>query len=210
MPAISTAASRRILPLNDNIVVRRAPPREKSQGGIIIPDDAQKPATRGTVLYVGPGRRDALGRRIEPWVKAGDEVLFGEYSVNAEFEFEGEKVVFMREEEDLYARIDGDLLASALIYPLGDTVLVERQPDEDRTAGGLYIPQQAREQAMRGKVLQVGPGRMHTPKNAPAARRPVEVAAGDIVVFGKYSSGDFELHGQKLLFLREGDLLAVE
>jgi chaperonin GroES len=89
---------KRIRPLNDRILVRRDPPTEKTNGGIIIPDNAKEPLTIGTVLAVGPGKVMKDGRRVEPSLKVGDRIVFGKYS-GSEFEQDGERRIFMTEDE---------------------------------------------------------------------------------------------------------------
>ena len=90
----------KIRPLSDRVLVRRDSADEKTKGGIIIPDNAKEPLTRGTVLAAGPGRLLDDGRRLEPMVKTGDHILFGKYS-GSEFEHDNEKRIFMKEEDIL-------------------------------------------------------------------------------------------------------------
>jgi chaperonin GroES len=89
----------KILPIQNRVLVKRDTPTEKI-GSIIVPDTAKVPVTRGTVLAVGPGKVLDNGRRIEPTVKTGDKILFGKYS-GSEFEDDGEKRLFMTEDEIL-------------------------------------------------------------------------------------------------------------
>jgi chaperonin GroES len=89
-----------IRPIGDRVLVRRDSAEEKTQGGIIIPDNAKEPLTRGTVLAVGPGRVLDNGARLEPTLKTGDHILFGKYS-GSDFENDGEKRIFMREKDIL-------------------------------------------------------------------------------------------------------------
>ena len=87
-----------ITPLHDRVIVKAAPAEEKTAGGIIIPDTAKEKPQRGTVLAVGPGKKD------EPLtVKVGDTVLYGKYS-GTELAYEGKDVLIMRE-SDIYAVI---------------------------------------------------------------------------------------------------------
>lgn len=89
----------KIIPLQDRLLVKRDDAESKI-GSIIIPDNAKEPVTRGVVLAVGPGRVLDSGARIEPRLKAGDKVIFGKYS-GSEFENDGEKRIFMKEEDVL-------------------------------------------------------------------------------------------------------------
>lgn len=88
----------KINPQNDWVLVKRDMTEEKTKSGIYIPDTAREPLTRGEVIAVGPGKVFSNGRRQEPGVKQGDRVVFGKYS-GSEFEHDGEKRMFMKEEE---------------------------------------------------------------------------------------------------------------
>jgi chaperonin GroES len=92
-----------------------------------------------------------------------------------------------------------------MIRPLYDRVVVRRVAEEERSAGGLYIPEQAKEKPAQGEVLAVGQGRR--PDNGGLI--PLETKVGDRVLFGKYSGTEIEFEGEKLLILREDELLAV-
>jgi chaperonin GroES len=87
-------------PLQDRVLVKQLEAREKSEGGIIIPDDAKKKPTRGEIVAVGPGRAldDGSLRKVE--LKVGDQVLFGDYSGD-DIEIDRVKYKIMREEDVL-------------------------------------------------------------------------------------------------------------
>lgn len=89
--------------------------------------------------------------------------------------------------------------------PLYDRVLVKRVKEEERSAGGLFIPEQFKEKPSLGEVLAVGQGR----RLESGAVVPLEVAVGDKVLFGKYSGTEVELDNEKLLILREDEILGV-
>lgn len=94
--------------------------------------------------------------------------------------------------------------AKVKIQPLGDRVLIQALK-ETMTKGGIIIPDTVTEKPQQGTVIAVGPGRT-TEKGE---RIAPEVKAGDKILFGKYSGTEIEVDGQNLLFLREGDILAV-
>lgn len=83
-------------PLHDRVVIRRAEGNDKSQGGIIIPDNAKEKPQEGEVVAVGPGARDRDGKLIPLDVKAGDAVLFGKWS-GTEIKIDGENLLMMKE-----------------------------------------------------------------------------------------------------------------
>jgi chaperonin GroES len=97
-------------------------------------------------------------------------------------------------------------MAKLKLRPLADRLVVEPLEQEERTAGGLYIPETAKEKPQQGKVLAVGPGAY---KENSSDRIPVDVKKGDKILFAKYAGSDIKLDGTELKILRESDVLAV-
>ena len=91
------------------------------------------------------------------------------------------------------------------IRPLQDRVLVKRVREEEKTKGGIIIPDTAKEKPQEGKVVAVGNGAIL--KNGTV--RPLEVKKGDTVLFAKYGGNDIKLDGEDHLILREEDILAI-
>ena len=91
------------------------------------------------------------------------------------------------------------------IRPLHDRILVKRLDEEEKTAGGLYIPDTAKEKPIQGKVISVGAGK----RDKEGKAIPVEVKAGDKVLFSKYSGTEVKIEGEEHLIMREDDILAV-
>ncbi len=91
------------------------------------------------------------------------------------------------------------------IRPLNDRVLVTRVEEEQKTAGGIIIPDTAKEKPQEGKVVAVGPGKT----NEQGERTPLEVKAGDRILFGKYAGTEIKIDGEEQIFMREDDILAV-
>jgi len=91
------------------------------------------------------------------------------------------------------------------LKPLNDRVVVKRIEEEERTAGGIIIPDTAKEKPIQGEVLAVGTGKLMED----GSRRPLDVKAGDRVLFGKYAGTDIKIEGEELLIMREDDILAV-
>jgi len=85
-------------PLHDRVVVRRIDAKQKTAGGIIIPDTAQEKPQQGEVIAVGPGARDEQGKLTPLDVKAGDVVLFGKWS-GTEVKIDGEELLIMKESD---------------------------------------------------------------------------------------------------------------
>ncbi len=90
------------------------------------------------------------------------------------------------------------------LRPLDDRVVVEPKEAEERTAGGIVLPDTAKEKPQRGKVISVGPGKLLDNGN----RGELSVSVGDEVIYGKYSGSDIELDGHEVKILRESDILA--
>ena len=91
------------------------------------------------------------------------------------------------------------------IRPMNDRVLVTRVEEEQKTAGGIIIPDTAKEKPQEGQVVAVGPGK----RNDSGQRQPLEVKKGDRVLFSKYAGTEIKIDGQEHIFMREDDLLAI-
>jgi chaperonin GroES len=91
------------------------------------------------------------------------------------------------------------------VKPLADRVLVEPLEAAEKTAGGLYIPDNAKEKPQRGKIIAAGPGKT---SDAGTLVKP-EVKIGDIVLYGKYSGTEVQVEGKDFLIMRESDILAI-
>ena len=91
------------------------------------------------------------------------------------------------------------------IRPLHDRIIVKRLEEEDKTKGGIIIPDTAKEKPMEGKVIAVGKGKILEDGKL----QPLDVRAGDRVLFGKYSGTEVKIEGEEHLIMREDDILGV-
>jgi chaperonin GroES len=91
------------------------------------------------------------------------------------------------------------------LRPLGDRILVKRIKEEEKTKGGIIIPDTAKEKPQEGKVVAVGKGKVADDGKLV----PPEVRAGDKILFGKYSGSEIKLEGDDLIVLREDDILGI-
>lgn len=92
------------------------------------------------------------------------------------------------------------------VKPLHDRVLVKRAEEaEQKSAGGLFIPDTAKEKPQRGEVIAVGDGK----KDDDGKRIPMDVKKGDIVLFGKYAGSEIKVDGEEFLIMREDDILGI-
>jgi len=89
--------------------------------------------------------------------------------------------------------------------PLHDRVLVKRVEQEEKTAGGIIIPDTAKEKPMEGKVIAVGSGTVSEDGKV----RPLDVKPGDRILFGKWSGTEVKIDGEELLIMKESDLLGI-
>jgi len=89
--------------------------------------------------------------------------------------------------------------------PLHDRVVVKRVEEEGKTKGGIIIPDTAKEKPMEGEIVSVGPGA----RDENGKLVPLDVKAGDRILFGKYSGAEIKIEGQEYLILREDEILAV-
>jgi len=89
------------------------------------------------------------------------------------------------------------------VKPLADRVVVEALEAESKSAGGIIIPDNAKEKPQQGKVIAVGPGKVEDGKKI-----EMEVKAGDIILYGKYSGSEITVDGKEYLIMRESDILA--
>jgi chaperonin GroES len=91
------------------------------------------------------------------------------------------------------------------LKPLGDRLVIEPIEQEEVTAGGIVLPETAKEKPQQGKVLAVGPGA----RDDEGKRIEMDVKLGDKVLYAKYSGTEFKMNNKKYLILRESDLLAI-
>jgi chaperonin GroES len=91
------------------------------------------------------------------------------------------------------------------VRPLHDRIIVQRLDDGEQQVGGIIIPDSAKEKPQQGKVLAVGNGR----SNDDGKRIPLELKAGNLILFGKYSGQEIKLDGEEYLIMKEDEVLAV-
>jgi chaperonin GroES len=91
------------------------------------------------------------------------------------------------------------------VRPLHDRVLVRRTPEETKTAGGIIIPDTAKEKPQRGEIVATGKGRVTEDGKV----TPLDVKIGDKILFGKYSGTELKLNGEEYLMMKEEDILGI-
>jgi chaperonin GroES len=90
------------------------------------------------------------------------------------------------------------------VRPLDDKLVVEPLEAETKTAGGILLPDTAKQKPQRGRVLAVGPGKL----NEDGKRHPLNVSKGDEILYGRYAGNDIEVSGKEVKIMRESDVLA--
>ena len=91
------------------------------------------------------------------------------------------------------------------VRPLQDRILVRRVAEEEKTKGGIIIPDTAKEKPQEGEVIAVGPGA----RDESGKLVPLDVKAGDRVLFGKWSGSEVKLDGEELMIMKEGDIMGI-
>lgn len=91
------------------------------------------------------------------------------------------------------------------LKPLNDKVVVQKLEAQDKTSGGIYLPDSAKEKPQEGKVIAIGPGAV----DDKGQRKPIDVKEGDHVLYAKYSGTEVKLDGEEYLILSEKDILAI-
>lgn len=94
---------------------------------------------------------------------------------------------------------------SISLKPLGNRVVVKPKEEEDVTSSGIVLPESAKEKPQKGEILAIGPGE----RDDDGKRIELDVAEGDIVLYAKYSGTEIKMDDEKLLILRESDILAI-
>jgi chaperonin GroES len=99
----------------------------------------------------------------------------------------------------------GPSTSKVRLQPLGDRVVVEREESEQRTSGGILLPDSAKDKPARGTVVSVGEGKL----TDDGKRKPLQVRPGDRVIFSSYAGEQFKVGDNELLLMHEEDILAV-
>ena len=101
--------------------------------------------------------------------------------------------------------MDNTATTTVGVRPLHDRLLIQRLSEEEKTAGGIYIPETAKEKPQEGRVIAVGSGK----RTEDGKRLPLEVKSGDQILFSKYAGTELKLKGEEYLMIREDDVLGV-
>ncbi|KAH0774325.1 hypothetical protein KY290_011462 [Solanum tuberosum] len=184
-------------PLGDRVLVKIKTAEEKSVGGILLPMSAQSKPQGGEVVAVGEGH--SIGKTtVEINIKNGTQVLYSKYA-GTELEFDGSKHLILKE-DDIVGILETDDIKD--LQPLNDRVLIKVAEVEEKTTGGLFLSQAAKEKPSFGTVIAVGPG----PLDEEGKRKALSVSPGNTVLYSKYAGNDFKgADGSEYITLRASD-----
>ncbi|XP_075098035.1 20 kDa chaperonin, chloroplastic [Nicotiana tabacum] len=190
-----------VKPLGDRVLVKIKTAEEKSVGGILLPTSAQSKPQGGEIVAVGEGR--SIGKtKVEISVKNGTQVLYSKYA-GTEVLFDGSTHLILKE-DDIVGILETDDIKD--LQPLNDRILIKVAEVEEKTAGGLFLSEAAKEKPSIGSVIAAGPG----PLDEEGNRKSLSVSPGNTVLYSKYAGNDFKgADGADYVTLRASDVIAV-
>ncbi|KAL8129999.1 hypothetical protein V2J09_019154 [Rumex salicifolius] len=183
--ATTVAASKytSIKPLGDRVLIKTKILDEKSVGGILLPSSVKTKPQSGEVIAVGPGKKVGTDR-LPLSLKTGSGVVYSKYA-GTEIEVDGLSHLILKE-DDVIGILDTEDVKD--LKPLNDRILIKVAEAEEKTAGGLFLSQAAKEKPSIGTVVAVGPGLLIEE----GERSPLPVSAGNTVLFSKYAGTDLK------------------
>lgn len=200
-----TVESGAVVPTNNFILVKVAPPKEETEGGILLTGKAKIVKTEGEVMATGPGKTHPdTGALFEMPVSQGDNVVYGEYDGTA-IDIDGETHTLIRD-DDILVKFNGSELSMESCEVIRDTVLVYVETKETATEGGILLAQSSSSEnrPSTGKVVKVGPGRFATN----GERMEMEIDEGDFIKFRDYAGKEVEIDGEEYTVVSSMDILA--
>lgn len=216
-----------LTPRGEYVLCAVAEIETKTTSGVMLPTSAQRVPTSGDVVALGDGLGAAgefgsTPRQFE--LKKGDTVLYSKFGLGCtDVTLEGKPHILLRESDVIGTMPRSGATASDVpkLKPLGDRVLLKVQPAADVTAGGVVLPDSAKEKPIVGVVVAVGPGKRAgdrggpkgADKNAadPNERKPLKVSEGDHVLYFKWAGDQMETpEGEQYVVLHESDILCKQ
>lgn len=200
-----TVESGGVVPTNNFILVKVAPPKEETEGGILLTGKAKIVKTEGVVMAAGPGKTHPdTGALFEMPVSEGDNVVYGEYDGTA-IDIDGEMHTLIRD-DDILVKFSGEELSMESCSVLRDSVLVYVETKETATEGGILLAQSksSENRPSTGNVVKVGPGRFATNGD----RMEMELDEGDFIKFRDYAGKEVEIDGEEYTVVSSMDILA--
>lgn len=209
-------------PLGGKVLIEREPGSERMRPDslIILPELSRGQAAEkgrwaiGKIISMGPGMKVGMSKKWRggdayrwpmPDAAIGARVVYRTWAVRAELVRDGKKYDLVSDEVvDVVINEVGGTVADKL-RPLFDRVLIKRIAAKETTAGGIIIPDNAKEKPVEGEILAVGPGRIQ--ENGTV--RALDCVVGDRILFGKFSGTEVQVDGVECVILREEDILGI-
>lgn len=178
---------------------------EKTTGGILLPTAAQRRPTSGDVVALGDGKVGNKTREFE--LKVGDTILYSKFGIGTtDIDIQGEEHILIREDDviGVFPRSAASAGDIPELRPCGDRVLIRVNENGEVSAGGVILPDTAKERPNSGTVVRVGPGK----PDGDGERKAPGIKVGDQIVYFKYAGDAMETpDGEKYIVLHESDIL---
>lgn len=188
----------KVTPTGERVFVKVAGAEAVTTGGVLLPSEAQKKPTSGDVVSIGPDASE---------LKEGATVLYSKFGIGVtDFRMGDDEYCMLKESDVIGTFPKSGASASDIkdIQPCGDRVLLLVQKAEEQTAGGVLLPEAAKEQPVVGTVVRVGPGK----KDEDGELKKVGLASGDKVIYFKYAGDKMQDdEGVDYVVIHETDIL---
>ncbi|KAK9808992.1 hypothetical protein WJX72_007519 [[Myrmecia] bisecta] len=196
---------KKVTPKGDLVLCKVGDAEEKTTGGVLLPTAAQTKPTSGDIVALGDGR---VGDKTQEFsLKVGETVLYSKFGIGVtDLEIEDVLHILIREDDCIGIMPRSGATADDIpkLRPVGDRVLIKVQEAADVTAGGVMLPDAAKEKPISGTVVAVGPGK----RSEDGSRKAMKVAEGDHVLYFKYAGDAMETpKGEKYTVVHESDVL---
>eukprot|EP00607_Mallomonas_marina_P005089 CAMPEP_0182427902 /NCGR_PEP_ID=MMETSP1167-20130531/20659_1 /TAXON_ID=2988 /ORGANISM="Mallomonas Sp, Strain CCMP3275" /LENGTH=211 /DNA_ID=CAMNT_0024610475 /DNA_START=178 /DNA_END=813 /DNA_ORIENTATION=- len=193
-------------PILDNVLIKVNDIPDTTAGGLALPDVSKQKPTEGTVIAVGPGKEHPeTGFLIEPSVKVGDKVIYGEYD-GTELKYNGVNHQVIKD-DDILLKYSGDTPSIDTVECVRDNVLLQLPKKEEKSNKGLILTtaESSKDKTpTNGKVVKIGIGKM----TGVGVVIPVGVAVGDNVKIGYVRPNEIKMNGREYTVVKSYALLA--
>ncbi|DBA68229.1 TPA: hypothetical protein ACH3X2_013846 [Trebouxia sp. C0005] len=195
----------KVSPKGDLVLCKVAEAEEQTTGGLLLPTSAQTKPTSGDIVALGDGR---VGGNVQDFnLEVGQTVVYSKFGIGStDLDIQGQRHTMLREDDCIGIMPRSGATASDIpeLRPVGDRVLIKVQEETSVTAGGLMLPESARERPMSGSVVRVGPGK----RDKDGSRKTPKVKEGNTVLYFKYAGETMETpEGQQFIVVHEQDIL---
>ena len=200
--------SPQLTPTGDYVLAKVAAAETTTAAGVMLPVSAQRMPTSGDVVSTGDGNLPGATAAVPMELKAGDTILYSKFGLGCtDLLLQGDNHILLRAADVIGTMPRTGARAEDVpeLKPLGDRVLLKVQESASVTAGGVVLPESAKERPMAGEVVRTGPGKWD---EEAGKRVEPKVKAGDRVLFFKYAGDALETPtGEKFTVVHESDIL---